>query len=340
MTTKTIKTVLFSTLILSLVIPIIGMNLADAKSSEDKLADDKLLKRQDSWKNKYENADEFDKSERSINTYVTDKHPDNPWNKFTKKNQIKIYNFDTLAGERQAGLQSLLIDVQNQKANNTYNPTEAEKRFHNWAAEQISNPVMPDMKPKLIEQVIEAYNGNANYGNVPQELIDSDVNFWSSIISDKFCEFDKDCPKGLDFNPNSPDCGIVQCAFATTWNTYHTFTIAVDAYSCETGSCHYGTSWGGVGTKGLSVGGGSNHATSKTISYNIFDQSYVPQYGGHHNISGIVSLGSASQSLGPQTGTNSALISGAKTFSVSCGSDGNCGVYALSATAQNVTFVT
>ncbi len=53
------------------------------------------------------------------------------WNIDTKKYQIVIYNFDTLAYDNLAGLNALIANVENQKNNNSYNPTKAEKNTMN-----------------------------------------------------------------------------------------------------------------------------------------------------------------------------------------------------------------
>lgn len=74
-------------------------------------------------------------------------------------------------------LHSILIDVQNQKNNDAYNPTEAERKFHDWASEQVVTATQPNVNQGQTKKVIEAYNSNANYGNVPTELINSDVDF-------------------------------------------------------------------------------------------------------------------------------------------------------------------
>ena len=119
------------------------MNFAEAKVTNN-LSEDKLLDRNNKWKLKYTTTNEFEKSKIFITAYVYDQHPDNKWNIQTKKNQIIIYNFDTKVDKRNAGVNALLSFVENQKSNGVYNPTEAEKRFHDWAFTQIPYPVMPD----------------------------------------------------------------------------------------------------------------------------------------------------------------------------------------------------
>ena len=54
MTSKTIKTILLATIMLSIVVPVTGFTFAEAKTA-DALPDDKLLQRDNSWKAKYSN---------------------------------------------------------------------------------------------------------------------------------------------------------------------------------------------------------------------------------------------------------------------------------------------
>ena len=41
--------------------------------------------------------------------------------------------------------------------------------------------------------MINAYNSNANYGNVPTKLIETDKEFWIRIATFKACGLENDC---------------------------------------------------------------------------------------------------------------------------------------------------
>ena len=305
----------------------IGMNFAEGKISNS-LPDDKLLDRDDTWNSKYVTTDEFEKSKRSITAYVNDHHPDNKWNEQTKKNQIVIYNFDTKSDQRNAGLNALLSFIENQKSDGSYNPTEAEKRFHDWAFTQIPYPVMPDASFGHVKKVIEAYNNNANYGNVPNDLTETDREFWIGLATIKACDLEKGCNMS-DFNPPF-------AAYAAS--APHVLSSYVDAYECETGSCYYSDIDYGTGVLNTNQGGYDNHATIPTIYYYIYDVKNGITQNTYHEVSGTVQVGSLDDGVGPKTGTNSVLLWSGMAFDEDyCGSQ-HCGIFNLSAQAEDVTY--
>lgn len=343
MTTKTIKTILLATIMLSIVIPITGFSLAEAKTMPDAIPEDELLQRGNSWIAKYSSAEEFEQSQNAINAYVNDVHPDNAWNKQTKKNQIILYNFDTLADAPGAGLSALLADVEIQKDSGKYNPTDAEGKFHNWAAQQITNEVTSDVPQGQINKVIKAWNSNANYGNVPTVLFESDLGYWLDIASEKRCSLDAQCEKNRSnaVNPDLESYGLIQFAYATTWNTYHEFDTWVEAYSCDTGDCKYTDDDSGVGVLNTYQEGSSNHSTHKTISWYMKDKTFVnPTYSSNLEISGTVQRDSQTHDVGPYYGSDELIKSSAYWFSANCGSGNACGTYSFTAQAENATFDT
>ena len=181
---------------------------------------------------------------------------------------------------------------------------------------------MPDVKTKHIEKVISAYNSNINAGHVPTDLINTDVEFWIGLMGEKLCELDRNCdPQNVEFDPNSPECSIIQCAFATTWSTYHYMYIAVEPYDCYEGSgCVYTNSVSGYGQISTSASG-TKHTETPWIDYYISDISYVGNYDVSHEVSGTVYVGNNGDSVGPKTGTNSVILSGLEYVNgVSCGS--------------------
>ena len=332
--TKKTQTVLFAGLIAAMILPFSGMDFAEARIADDKLPNNKLLERGEDWKNKYSTQTNFEKSEKAIRDYVSDTHPNNQWNKDTKKNQIVIYNFDTLADARNAGLNALLIDVQNQKNNDAYNPTEAERKFHEWADGQVDEVTQPNANNGQTKKVIEAYNSNANYGNVPTELINSDIEFWINLAADKTCDLSKDCDTSGE--QPSEEC-FLPCAYATWWSTYHLLSGWLDTYDCETGSCYYSDSDSGTGSLSILMDPGNNHAEDDTIDYYVNDKSFVSNYDVYHNFSGLATIGNADDSF-YASGTNSITVSDSLTVG-SCGSQ-HCGTYSLSASAQGAYFET
>ena len=317
----------------------------DAKITEEKLPDDKLLDGHEDWKLKFEDPKKYEKGDKAVRAYVNDNHPDNKWNKATKKNQIKIYNFDTRADQRDAGLHALLFHVKYQKESGTYNPTAAEKRFHDWAAEQVGSLVMStNVSSKIIQKIIKTYNENANYGHVPTKLFNSDVDFWLKVATDKICDLDDDYdPDGINFDPNAPDCTFVQCAEAKTWSTYHRLEVLVEPYSCADASdCKFSNHVSGRGelevTSVDSTGGA--YTLSNDLRYYAKDCSYLTTYSISHEIKVIVYVGEKNTTIGPRTGTDSITLSGkAIVCDAECRGT-NCGTFSITGIAKAATFET
>lgn len=82
----------------------LGFNgVTDAESADGGLPHDRLLEKDGNlWQKKYAGDEEFDRIDGALRAYVKDIHPENQWNSETKKNEIKIYNFDAIAEERDA----------------------------------------------------------------------------------------------------------------------------------------------------------------------------------------------------------------------------------------------
>jgi len=332
MTTKTIKSILLATIMLSIVVPVTGFSLAEAKIA-DALPEDKLLQRDNSWKAQYSNEKEFEKDQRAINGYVDAEHPDNKWNKQTKKNQIVIYNFDTLTDVKGAGLSALLADVEMQKASGKYNPTQAEEKFHNWAA-QNTETVEFEAPQGQIKKVINAWNSNANYGNVSNEVKNTDLDFWTNVSVDKVCELLDDC--NTSGEQPTIECGLLPCADATWYSAYHLLTGFLDTSQCETGSCDYSDSDSGIGSLSILMDPGTNnHAKSVTIDYTVVDKSYFANYDVWHHFDGTAQIGWEDEDF-DEYGWNEIEVDDSLTVG-SCGSS-HCGTYSLSASADGAYF--
>ncbi len=91
-----------------------------------------------------------------------------------------------------------------------------------------------------IKKVINAWNSNANYGNVSNDVKKSDVEFWTNVAVDKVCELLDDC--NTSGEQPTIECGLLPCADATWWSTYHLLTGFLDVSQCETGNCDYNDS--------------------------------------------------------------------------------------------------
>ncbi|MGI9567813.1 MAG: hypothetical protein ACR2LL_12485 [Nitrosopumilus sp.] len=206
MTNKTIKTVLFAVLVTTMILPMSGMNLAEAQNTSDKIPDDKLMERTgDNWKAQYKNDAEFEASQNTLKTYVAAELPDNGWNQAMVKDQIRIQNFDTIIEKRGFGHEIVALVVAKEQILGTYDSSDAVAQYHEWVTTQTNIPktveeidqrlseIVDTNSMKLVPHLVETYNDMAEHGNVPKELIEKDVNFWIMTGNVAVCSYDEEC---------------------------------------------------------------------------------------------------------------------------------------------------
>ena len=338
MVTKRAKTVLFTTLTAVMTLPFVvadtsATQVTDVETPKSKLPSDVLLEKDDSWRQKYTNSDEFGKIDKLVRAYVNDTHPNNQWNEKTKKNEIRIYNFDAIAGKKEAGLHALLVNVAEQKTNRTYEPTDAERKFHEWASKRVHNPTKPDVDAKLIEQVIEAYNTNINHGHVPFDLLNEDSDFWGKVMTDTICSLYVECiSDAVTDNANGPDCTIIPCADAYHQSAHHYLSISVEPYSCYEGTgCMYTGYTTGTGTLAVSLGG-VKHTNTPKLEYTVNLASGTSVY---VVATGTLTVGWTDDNIDPVAGVTFAYVSDSHYVNgVTCGSE-HCGTYAFVAESNS-----
>ncbi len=239
-TSKTIKTLLFAGLIMTLMIPVAGMNVVEAESDE-KIPQHALIKRDaQKWISQYHDQSKFNNSEKAIQDYVSEAISDNKWNRVMAKEHIRAHNFDTLIGQEGAGLQVLLVDVQNQKDIGTYAPTPAELRYHEWAAEKYPNPKLPvDVKPGWVKQIIASHNNFANHGNVPAELSIQDPTFWIMTANESMCSYESCTPESPPIDPITAFITDYVLPKAYALDVWHVMNGYIYTHSCvgSSGGC-------------------------------------------------------------------------------------------------------
>ena len=309
---KTSKDILFASLIVAVVIPLSTMGAVDAKQSEDKIPDDKLIPRDPAkWVSQYENKQKFDGYENAIKIYVESAQKDNKWNQVMAKEHIRLHNLDTKVGEIGAGLQAVLVDVEHQQNLGIYDPTEAERRYHQWAFELYPNPTMhPEIKNVWLEQIVKSHNSIANHGNVPSELSLRDPEFWIMTANESMCQY-VDCTQDIpDSDPitNFVQRYIIPNAHAYKVDTWHIMNGYIYTHSCEgqTGGCMFTLDTkSGVGTLSSSK--------TTTRSYNsdaiVYASNCSPYYTTAHNtLDGDLTSGVQEWSWNDSSDTSCAVI--------------------------------
>lgn len=289
MTSKTTKTILFAGLIMTLMIPITGINVAHAVQTDQidaeeiaknaqkigifkqkalkdgDIPDTELLKRYGSeWASQYESVEKFEENQKGVESYVNDQHQNNGWNQAMVKAYKKIHNFETIIGKVGHGHEITLLVAEKHKLQGDYNPPEQVRKYHEWIAKQYSTPntiqeiddklvsIMGDQKfIKLSEKIAEQFDNLAKHGNVPNELIQQDVEYWVTVVNVSVCQYDKNCDlstmqKILENESHRTKNIIVPTldvlghflpeVYAIT-NQPHYGTIVGTPYTCDYGTC-------------------------------------------------------------------------------------------------------
>ncbi|MDE2588455.1 MAG: hypothetical protein KGL95_02160, partial [Patescibacteria group bacterium] len=96
--------------------------------------------------------------------------------------------------------------VSKQKLEGDYNPTEPVKRFDDWIVSQHNVPntvqqidqrlleILGNSKyDNLAEQYLDAVHESATYGNVPNNLFDTDPAYWLKTSIMASCDADSSC---------------------------------------------------------------------------------------------------------------------------------------------------
>lgn len=339
-TSKTIKTVLFAGLIMSLVIPVTGMNLAEAKVSEDKVPDHVLLpvsankafattadsKEMLGHKALKNFIDGYSDRNKKGDNHVMDKRI---------KHNIVLANFDILAGKADVNLDVFLLDVQEQKASGTYNPTEAEKKLYDWGIKINPNPVMPDnIKPNMVKQVLQVWDERLSDGDVPVGLEELDQTFWNMqkikaiCLNDNICNTD-DTADFLSFLPSAYASSITHLAHVSA---VPLFSGCYQTTNCTLSDYKYGTGTLSTSTPASSVHSASQYVKVSGLNY-IISGSQTANYS--FTLKGDVGgVGTSPQSFSTY---NSSLTGNHYVYTPNpCNPDGStgCGQYSGTIVAQ------
>lgn len=251
------------------------MNVAEAAESLDTIPDDNLLERPTALAASKPGEPIDINSEafhwEQLKSYVNADNPDFKWNEVTKKQHIIINNFDTLIGNPGHGHELVALVAEKKQLNGNYNPSEPVRKYHEWAKSQYDIPdTKKEIKNRIIEitgdekynrlvkQVYKAYNTMVSYGNVPEELFESDARYWLLISGIAVCRDTQDCDvKGLEellvpltpeeiaeyenqLNTDESDGSLFEYVIpqAFAWDqqdVYHSLYAWIEPYSCTDG---------------------------------------------------------------------------------------------------------
>ncbi len=291
MTTKTIKTVLFASLIAAVILPFSTL-IADAASNEnlnsdtkgnvpDRIPKDVLLERDfEKWNTKYVNEDQFHVKQESIKSYTRADFPQNGWNQYMQKAATIIHNFETINGNIGTGYELTGLFAAKDRLSGVYDASEPVSKLHDWTIDKYNIPtsidqiderietIVPEKHLHLVAEYVSTFNGMADHGSVPDELHDQDADYWIMIRNVSLCGYVEDCDLPLMKNILDTDLYrtsdtliptfdlmdvLLPKASAVTY-VFNYGYLFVDPYDCEYSStCEVSTSGSGTNPYTLNI---------------------------------------------------------------------------------------
>ncbi len=149
---------------------------------------------------------------------------DNQWNQDMLKENIRNYNLETAIGVNVDGYELSTLYSQLEKLDNTYNPTNAEKKLHEWGFFRYDIPqeldevidriteIVKTQDRTLVDQLVISVNKMTNYGNVSVEVHQIDPEFWSLVENRVLCDLIPSCDM-VELNSIMDDSQVI---FVTT----------------------------------------------------------------------------------------------------------------------------
>jgi hypothetical protein len=277
---KITMTLLFSAFLLTLVLPIYGINATEVQVL-DKIPDDKLLERTtEEWRDKYSSTREFVIREGAIREYVNADLPNNGWNQVMVKENIKVHNFDTIIGKVGYGHELVALYAAKERILDTYEVTEPVRKFHDWVLSKYDTPttteeidsritsIVSETYLHLLPENVASFNNMANHGGVPPELVEKDTEYW--IMVAERCDhdsmqkiFNEEMYRSQSVAFNLMSLGILDYflpnVYATTWEEHAAYLYA-NPNTCTYGQCWRQDSDFGTGPFNLAVWAPSGHS--------------------------------------------------------------------------------
>lgn len=230
--TSKIKTILFASLIATLILPFSGMQIASAETISTEIVNDRT----------------FGQEKHNIfKSFAEHEFVDNKWNKQMLKENIKNYNIETKIGHDVDGYELVALDAQDQILKNKYNPTIAEQKLHEYLFTVYDLPTdSKAIKDRTIEivgqnhlghakQLADSLNRMSNMGIISDDVHRVDADFWRNIAVLSFCDLTDECPAGMVTDVNGELYGFDTSTIRPVVNyASHVATINIQYQQCET----------------------------------------------------------------------------------------------------------
>lgn len=226
------KTILFASLIAAMILSIGSISIVSAETNSDEVTENRT------WG--------LEKHQIFL-AFAEHDMPDNKWNEQMLKENIKNYNIETKIGHDVDGYALVALDVQQQKLQNTYNPSLAQEKLHEYLLSVYDVPdTKKDIKASVIEitgqthyghgkQLADSLNRMADMGIVSNDVHEKDVEFWNNIAVLSYCDLSNECPAAMVATINNEVNDISTASIIqVSGYTSHVATINIQYQSCET----------------------------------------------------------------------------------------------------------
>ena len=158
------------------------------------------------WIEKYDNMEHFETSERAIRAYIDRNLDADGPDSQNALLHLKVQNFETITGSVGAGHEVALLVAEYEKLRGTYEPSDPVRRYHEWIDPQYETPEsQKEIQARLVKLVgdekfldlafghAESFDGLAENGSVPVELVNTDMQYWIFVANVAQCESRPDC---------------------------------------------------------------------------------------------------------------------------------------------------
>ncbi len=246
MTLRNAKTILFAGIIGMMILPFSTIDFADAQNvpGEEDFTDEigPVGKVNEIHPRSWANTTEMIENHENYVRFMTHEMQDNFFNNEQKEASIIAYNIETEIGKDVNAYELVSLNAKLQIINDTYNPTESERKLHEWIFVLYDLPekkseikqrivfITNNADSKTVNELISAINRLINIGAVTYEISDMDPDYWFGLGAKATCEHDPNCDMSIlqGFN----EWEEPQLVPVTNYG-FHWGYISVDYRSCQ-----------------------------------------------------------------------------------------------------------
>ena len=160
--------------------------------------------------------------------FIAHEQEDNYLNNERKEASIIVYNIETRIGKDIRGYELASLVARLQIINETYSPTNHERKMHEWASFTYDVPedkaqvkariseITNNADAALVHDLVDAIHRLVNIGSVSEDLKDTDPQYWFFLSVKTACKHDPGCDAsklpGMKILEEPQDLGMIDAA--------------------------------------------------------------------------------------------------------------------------------